>query len=320
MTAARYAVISAGGDGHLPFVQKHLDQPLVVIDPGKIIRGTPLSFRFIDDGFEAFYDGTPLRGISAVWYRKPEFAMPAEEPHQKGYDEFTRHAMSLFMRQLYGLLPDALWISNYYAIVRASDKLWQLTAAHKLGFKIPDTLVTSSALEAERFVQSHDGTVVKPIEVKVFTLNGKQRMMFTQKVDKQAPNFAGLHLAPAMVQEAVDLATDIRVTVVGDKVFAAAVAPKSIDTVPEVVRDWRVGDHYGGTDIRTFDLPPSVARMCALHAQEMGLRYSAIDLLLDKKGVFWFLENNPNGQWAFVEEVTGQPIGQAIAQLLMSGV
>jgi hypothetical protein len=38
--------------------------------------------------------------------------------------------------------------------------------------------------------------------------------------------------------------------------------------------------------------------------------------VLDKKGEIWFLEINPNGQWAFVEEVTGQPMGKALADLL----
>jgi hypothetical protein len=46
------------------------------------------------------------------------------------------------------------------------------------------------------------------------------------------------------------------------------------------------------------------------------LEFGAIDLVLDKKGEIWFLENNANGQWAFVEEATGQPIGKAMADLL----
>jgi len=227
--------------------------------------------------------------------------------------------MSLFMRQLYGLLPNALWVSNYYAMLRASDKLWQLTVAHRLGLKIPDTLVTSNAAEAEQFVRSHTGAIVKPIEVKVFTLDGKQRMMLTQKVNKRKMSFSGLHLAPAMIQEAIEVATDIRVTVVGNKVFAATVAPKSANMTPAGVRDWRAGDHYGGTIIQAFELPASIARACVLHVKEMGLKYGGIDLLLDREDNFWFLENNPNGQWAFIEEATGQPIGKAIAKLLMTG-
>src|SRR5262249_10189507 len=120
-------------------------------------------------------------------------------------------------------------------------------------------------------------------------------------------------------QEAVDVATDIRVTVVGKKVFAATVTPTMADKTPAAVRDWRAGDHYGGTTIQAFELPAAIARACVRHVKELGLMYGAIHLLLDKKGNFWFLENNPNGQWAFIEEATKQPIGKAIAELLMAG-
>lgn len=276
-----------------------------------------MSYRFNGAAFEPFYDGKPLASVKAVWYRKPELALPDNTSHPNGYDDFTRHAMSLFMRQLYGLLPEALWISDYYALLRASDKLHQLTTAQKLGFNVPDTLVTSSAVEAQAFVRSHKSAIAKPIEVKVFTLNGQQRMMFAQKVDGHT-DFSGLHLAPAMLQEAIDVAFDIRVTVVGKEVFAASVSPRSKGPMPQNTRDWRVGDHYGGTNIQAFDLPKAIATLCRTHVAAMGLQYGGIDLILDKKGTFWFLENNPNGQWAFIEDVTGQPIGKAIARLLKS--
>jgi glutathione synthase/RimK-type ligase-like ATP-grasp enzyme len=48
----------------------------------------------------------------------------------------------------------------------------------------------------------------------------------------------------------------------------------------------------------------------------LGLKFSAIDLVVDVHGDVWFLELNPNGQWGFVELATGQPIGAAMAALL----
>jgi len=53
-------------------------------------------------------------------------------------------------------------------------------------------------------------------------------------------------------------------------------------------------------------------------ATSLGLTFSAIDFVVDSKGVYWFLENNPNGQWAFVEQETGQQMGKALAELLTS--
>jgi hypothetical protein len=48
-----------------------------------------------------------------------------------------------------------------------------------------------------------------------------------------------------------------------------------------------------------------------------NLRFSAIDLVLDPSGDYWFLELNPNGQWAWIEARTGLPISEAITNELV---
>jgi hypothetical protein len=45
----------------------------------------------------------------------------------------------------------------------------------------------------------------------------------------------------------------------------------------------------------------------------LGLRFAALDFIVAPDGRWWFLEANPNGQWGFIEDATGQPIADAIA-------
>src|SRR4029453_19406378 len=49
------------------------------------------------------------------------------------------------------------------------------------------------------------------------------------------------------------------------------------------------------------------------------LRFGAIDLIETPEGEHVFLENNPNGQWYWVEMMTGQPMARAMADLLERG-
>ena len=51
--------------------------------------------------------------------------------------------------------------------------------------------------------------------------------------------------------------------------------------------------------------------------QKLGLIYGAIDLRRTPDGREVFLEVNPAGEWLFVEERTGQPITNAMAELLI---
>lgn len=70
------------------------------------------------------------------------------------------------------------------------------------------------------------------------------------------------------------------------------------------------------TITEAHDFPADLAEKCVRLLKELGLGFGAIDMLVDSAGEYWFLENDPNGQWAYVEQATGQPIGKAIADLL----
>ena len=59
-----------------------------------------------------------------------------------------------------------------------------------------------------------------------------------------------------------------------------------------------------------------VSRRCAAVVRELGLTFGAIDLIRTPEGEYVFLEVNPNGQWAWIENYTGLQIGEAIARQL----
>lgn len=50
--------------------------------------------------------------------------------------------------------------------------------------------------------------------------------------------------------------------------------------------------------------------------QLMCLRFAAIDMIVTPEGDHVFLEANPNGQWAWIEDETGLPIAAAMADAL----
>ncbi len=102
---------------------------------------------------------------------------------------------------------------------------------------------------------------------------------------------------------------------VGSKVYAAITHDDGVKEI-EQVRDWRVGQLLGRIHFDQYRLPRYMAAKCVALVKRMGLAFGAIDLVMDKAGKLWFLEINPNGQWAFIEDDTAQPIGKAIAELL----
>lgn len=65
-----------------------------------------------------------------------------------------------------------------------------------------------------------------------------------------------------------------------------------------------------------YQLPEAMADRCIALTRKLGLRFGAIDFVLDQEGQLWFLEINPNGQWGWIETRTGHPIAAAIVSEL----
>ena len=103
---------------------------------------------------------------------------------------------------------------------------------------------------------------------------------------------------------------DVRVTVVGDHLFATAITP----TPGGYDLDHRVD--LPGQDLMPTELPADTAGKIRALMERLGLLYGAVDLRRTPDGRFVFLEVNPAGEWRFIEERTHQPITQAMAEFL----
>jgi glutathione synthase/RimK-type ligase-like ATP-grasp enzyme len=119
--------------------------------------------------------------------------------------------------------------------------------------------------------------------------------------------------APVILQPYIDKAYEVRATVIGEKVFAAAIFSQSST---RTTYDWR-RYNVKHTPHKPFKLSPEVEERCISMVRHLGLVFGAIDLICTPDNRFVFLEINPNGQWAWIEILTGLPIGDAIADWLV---
>ena len=117
--------------------------------------------------------------------------------------------------------------------------------------------------------------------------------------------------APGIFQEYVPKRVETRITIVGDEVFASEIDSQSN---PATIHDWR--RDFANTRYRTHELPVAVAKKCLDFVRMLNLKFGALDFVIRPDGAYVFLEINPNGQWLWIENLTGLPIGNAIATLL----
>jgi glutathione synthase/RimK-type ligase-like ATP-grasp enzyme len=199
---------------------------------------------------------------------------------------------------------------------RAEAKLRQLQLAQRLGLRVPDTLITNDVDEALAFISAREGDVIAkaPSVVLARALLDKAVLAYTRTIKpRDLAAIGAITHVPVMLQSRIGKRLELRVTVVGERVFAAEIHSQ---TTRRTRDDWRQYDH-AHTPMRAHALPVLVADQCRALVRELGLRYGAIDLILTPEGDYVFLEINPNGQWTWIEDAVGLSITSALCDELM---
>jgi glutathione synthase/RimK-type ligase-like ATP-grasp enzyme len=150
------------------------------------------------------------------------------------------------------------------------------------------------------------------------TRNGEDCSGFTYPVQRRnTADYQAIRYAPVVFQEEVPKKLELRVTVVAAKVFPAAIQSQKSRLLRH---DWRHYDDFGESKYYSVHtLPDKIEGLCVRLVEALGLCFGAIDLILTPEDEYVFLEVNPNGQWLWIENFTGLPIGDAISDLLIQG-
>ncbi|QXZ14632.1 hypothetical protein KVQ82_01500 [Pseudomonas sp. AO-1] len=253
-----------------------------------------------------------IRGdeVTAAYFRRPGAPNALDSVKDQAEKRYVESEWGSFLKSLYMRLED-VWFSSPTQIFLAEDKPRQLILAHELGFEIPEGFVTNDWTLVKKLTNQHR-SIGKPLREAVLS-GDNERVMFTHRIDELSESDAeAVALAPFIVQKEILKRYDVRVTVVGTNIFATAIWSQ---TNAETEVDWRQGTR---TDLKheRIELEESISRRCIALVRALGLKFGAIDFVRDQEGKLWFLEVNPNGQWAWIENLTGYPISKAIVDEL----
>ncbi|GAA4217260.1 ATP-grasp ribosomal peptide maturase [Actinocatenispora rupis] len=200
------------------------------------------------------------------------------------------------------------WLNHPGRMTHAEYKPVQLAAAARAGLDTPRTLVTSDPDAARRFVAELPRVVYKAFSSTVRSDDGR-RFIYTSLVTPADIDDGVRHTAH-LFQEWIDKEYEIRLTVVGDRFFAARLTGRS-----HAARiDWRAD--YDAIEYAVADVPADVRRAVTALLAGLDLRFAAMDFAVRPDGRWVFLDLNPNGQWGWIEHETGLPIKAAITDAL----
>jgi len=296
-------------------------QDVVRLDTTSIPQSTSVTFRWGRHGelrrYLQFEGRTlDLANVRAVWHRRSHAGRPGEVPDEK-HRKYVEREVQQLLHYLWLDLGVPFLPAPQARIIDAQDKLQQLSLAASLGFEIPPSIVTNDPDEFLSFYREHGGRVIaKALAHASYDEAGLTAdfMRFTEMVTlRDVAAFRSVRHCPIYVQGYVSKKLELRVTVVGERVFAAAIDSQSS---AHSRIDWRKYD-YARTPYTNHDMPEATAKQLVALTRKLGLRYGAIDLILTPDDRYVFLEINPAGEYQWVEHMTGMPITSAICDELI---
>ncbi|MES2323853.1 MAG: hypothetical protein V4633_16460 [Pseudomonadota bacterium] len=246
-----------------------------------------------------------LARVGAVWIRKAaNYAFLSEDLslQERAYAKLETE------QALFGVLYtlDCYWMSHPAALRASQWKGEQLQRAMRMGFRIPASIVTNCAERVRAFRRAIGGQMIfKTMSTPTLAaedVDGAERIsdgvLTTLVDDAMMENLDAVGELTCHFQEYIPKQYELRVTVIGERVFAARIHSQddrrsAIDS-RDMAADVRYAAHV---------LPREIEQRCREFVHSYGLNYGALDLIVTPEGEFVFLENNPAGQFLYIEEL-----------------
>jgi glutathione synthase/RimK-type ligase-like ATP-grasp enzyme len=201
----------------------------------------------------------------------------------------------------------------------ANDKGLQLRVALGLGMRIPETLITNSPDQARAFCARFPEVV--------FKLINRPRIDYGDRAIWISTNLLGpddigaleqLQHCPGIFQRRIPKRFDLRITVVGNRVFPVEIHSQED---PKAAVDFRVAlaEDTSALPHVVHDLPDRIQDLVLGLARRLGLVYCAIDMVVTPDGDYVFVEVNPSGQYGWIESRTSLPITEELIRMFMRG-
>lgn len=243
--------------------------------------------------------------LKSIYYRAPIYLRDIYVPNIPPEEQLYRTQWTAFIRNL-TVFEDVIWVNNPISTFRAENKLLQLKYANKINFPCPITFVTNSnnlMLEDDKYY------IAKSLDTAILRIGEKEAFVYSNKLTGAEIKSSSLRLAPIVLQNYIFPKIDVRVTVIGRKVFSVRILKddKGLDG------DWR--KEKENVRFVAFNLPIDIEKNCVELVETIGLSFGAIDLI-ESNGQFYFIEINPTGEWAWLVEIANQRIDLGICDYL----
>lgn len=258
--------------------------------------------------------------ISYTWYRRgwlyhSDALMELLLKDAPMFKDKLRSQLGHELRVLTDFLTARL---NTRSINRPTDiflnKLEELSVARRCGLNVPDTLITTSKMELEAFLEKYPNLITKNATPGVFVDDDVAMLNTTTKGITRAslPEFPD-QFFPTLFQQEIEKKFELRIFYVEGEFYASAIFSQQDEQTRLDFRNYNF-DRPNRTP--PYALPEAQQAKLLHTMQKLNLNSGSIDCIIDKNNQLYFLEVNPVGQYGQVSIPCNYHLDEKIAHLL----
>jgi len=198
------------------------------------------------------------------------------------------------------MIESSLWINDPWIENRVDCKIMQSKIAKNIGLNIPEFIISSNYSDLLSFYNEYKNVIIKPLSDTPLALVDNT---FIKQENLLKDNFSAPYTAkfvpdenidiknvdntPTLLQLEISKKSDIRATVIDNKVFAVEMPYNEDNPI-----DFRLNKN---DNINEYHLPNDINEKLINLVKTLGLRFASCDLVINNNNQIYFLESNVQG-------------------------
>lgn len=254
-----------------------------------------------------------IKDFEVVWFRRGYLNINSnyllnelDDSEKRRISQHLKEEEETLLDYIYDKLKDTK--SYNHPKMYNINKLIVLNKAQECGLKIPKTIISTMPSFIKEN-EEEDNYITKSIQD---TLIVNSDCIGTKIINKE-------HISKlnrfyySLFQEFIESKYELRVFIFGDLIYCCAIFRTKMKSSADI-REYDVNE--GHSRVIPFILSKSIKSRLFRLLNKLNLESGSIDILVDKKNDYYFLEVNPVGQFDYVSKLCNYYIERDIAKIL----
>jgi ATP-GRASP peptide maturase of grasp-with-spasm system len=268
-----------------------------------------------------------LKDIEAVWYRKGKnwlcddlFYPVTVNNHYKftGYlKNKLKNEETKLSQYLHYIIEKNVPVLGT-AVKSELNKLIILNIAKRVNLLVPQFYITNTKESMQEITSQSSDLITKSLSDGLFLFEKTEAntgyFSYTEIVDKEKVNTLPTRFSPSFLQENIRKKFELRIFFIDNTCYAMAIFSQ---TDEKTKIDFRKYNEEKPNRYVPFKLPEEIDKKIKALFQILNLNTGSVDMIVDEKYDFYFLEINPVGQFGMVSQPCNYYLEKLIANYLI---